>query len=118
VRVYRAFLVDRQGNVIRPPEVLYCADDDEAFNGAQQLVDGCNVEVWDRERFIAFIGSNGVKVRHEAAPVFPLRPACCVRGGSLSWATLRNIGKVWTGTFSWTLHLSLPSLFLSRSCFS
>jgi hypothetical protein len=64
VRVYRAFLVDRQGNIMRPPEVLDCADDDEAVNKAQQLVNRCNVEIWDRERFIAFIGPNGVKVRH------------------------------------------------------
>jgi hypothetical protein len=64
VRVYRAFLVDRQGNVIQPPQVLDCGDDDEAVKDAQQLVDGCNVEVWDRERFVAFIGPNGVKVRH------------------------------------------------------
>jgi hypothetical protein len=64
VRVYRAFLVDRQGNLVGPPQVLDCADDDAAVDEAQRLVNRCNVEVWDRERFIAFIGPNGVKVRH------------------------------------------------------
>jgi hypothetical protein len=61
---YRAFLLDQSGHITQPPQVLDCTDDDAAVKEAQKLVNGCNVEVWDRERFIAFIGPNGVKVRH------------------------------------------------------
>jgi hypothetical protein len=64
VRVYRAFVVDKDGKLSEPPQVLHCTDDDEAVKAAQRFVDGCNVEVWDRHRFIAYIGPNGVKVRH------------------------------------------------------
>jgi hypothetical protein len=53
VRAYRALSLPGRATLSGRHQVLDCADDEEAVNKAQQLVDRCNVEVRDRERFIA-----------------------------------------------------------------
>jgi hypothetical protein len=59
---YRAFFVDQRGYITRPPRLLDCTDDDAALKQAQQLVDGCDVELWDHARIVAWLGRNGVTV--------------------------------------------------------
>jgi hypothetical protein len=49
---YRLYFVDREGHISRPPEVIDCADDEEAAEKAKQFVDGQDVEVWDHDRLI------------------------------------------------------------------
>jgi hypothetical protein len=49
---YRAYILDSSGNfcdVVR----LECADDNEAMGQAKQLVDGHDVELWQRARKVA-----------------------------------------------------------------
>ena len=58
---YRAYLVDGRGHIGRPPHVFESDDDGTAITQAKQYVDGCDVELWDRERMVARIGPDGVK---------------------------------------------------------
>ena len=48
---YRAHLVDANGQVIGQYD-LECDSDDEALELAQLLVDGHDVEIWQRERIV------------------------------------------------------------------
>jgi len=49
---YRIYFVDTAGHITRPPEIVECADDQEATQRAKQFVDGENVEIWDGPRFV------------------------------------------------------------------
>ena len=49
---YRAFIVAPDGHFINAFE-LECADDNEATERAKQLVDGHDVELWQRDRKVA-----------------------------------------------------------------
>jgi hypothetical protein len=60
--VYRAFLVDADGHIRRPPHLFDSNGDEAAIKQAQQFVDGCDVELWDHGRIIAWIGRDGVTV--------------------------------------------------------
>ena len=53
VQAYRLYFVDREGHISRPPEVIYCANDEQAAETAKQLIDGQDIEVWQKHRFIA-----------------------------------------------------------------
>jgi hypothetical protein len=46
---YRAYIVDRDGHFLTF-SALECADDEDAKQQAQQLVDGHDVELWQRDR--------------------------------------------------------------------
>jgi hypothetical protein len=59
--MYRAFLVDGVGHISRPPNEFFSDDDAAAIKQARQLVDGCDVELWDHDRIVALIGPDGVK---------------------------------------------------------
>jgi hypothetical protein len=49
---YRAYIVGRDGHFPRSVP-LECTDDDTAMDQAKQLVDGHDVELWQRDRKIA-----------------------------------------------------------------
>ncbi|MDA9497308.1 hypothetical protein XI05_07160 [Bradyrhizobium sp. CCBAU 11357] len=49
---YRAYVLDDDGRIIGVHE-LDCANDDEAKEKASQLLDGHDLEVWQRERCVA-----------------------------------------------------------------
>jgi hypothetical protein len=49
---YRAYVVGNDGHFIRF-EPLVCDGDDEARAEATQLVDGYDIELWQRDRIIA-----------------------------------------------------------------
>lgn len=48
---YRAYLIDGN-NRVTSYKPIDAATDSEALQAARQLVDGCDVEVWDRDRKI------------------------------------------------------------------
>ena len=50
---YRVYFVDRSGHISRPPEVILCADDNEAAGHAQRFIDSLDIEVWDESRLVA-----------------------------------------------------------------
>jgi hypothetical protein len=49
---YRAYIVGSDGHFSNF-QVVECADDDEAMEQARQLVDGHDIELWQRARKIA-----------------------------------------------------------------
>jgi len=49
---YRAYILDDDGRITGVHE-LDCADDDEAKEKAAQLLDGHDLDVWQRARHIA-----------------------------------------------------------------
>ena len=49
---YRAYILDREGHIIRPVD-LNCGNDDEAKEKARQLVNGHDVELWQLDRKIS-----------------------------------------------------------------
>ena len=51
---YRAFLVDSDGH-FHSARVIDAPNDDAAVEAAKPLVDGCDVEVWQRDRKIAVL---------------------------------------------------------------
>ena len=50
--IYRAYIVGRHGLCIRAIEID-CVDDDTAIESARRLVDGRDVELWQKDRPIA-----------------------------------------------------------------
>lgn len=49
---YRVYIIDHDGH-FQNAVPLECADDDAAMAKAKQLVDGHDVELWQRDRKIA-----------------------------------------------------------------
>jgi hypothetical protein len=49
---YRAYIIDHEGHINRAVE-LECPDDEAAEKAAKQLVNGHDVELWQRERKVA-----------------------------------------------------------------
>ena len=49
---FRAYVVSRDGHFMKSL-VLDCADDSAAIESAKQLVDGHDIELWQRDRMIA-----------------------------------------------------------------
>jgi hypothetical protein len=49
---YRVYIVGSDGH-FQSAQALECADDDEAARQAERLVDGHDVELWQRDRKIA-----------------------------------------------------------------
>jgi hypothetical protein len=54
---YRIYFIDRANHISRPSEIVECADDQEAIKKAEQLVEGQDLELWERDRFIMRIPS-------------------------------------------------------------
>ena len=53
---YRIYTIGRYGH-FSSAEDIECADDQEAIQKAQQAVSACDVELWERRRFIARLPS-------------------------------------------------------------
>jgi hypothetical protein len=43
---YRIYVMDREGHIKRPPEIVAYATDEEAVTRARKLLNGMPVEVW------------------------------------------------------------------------
>jgi hypothetical protein len=43
---YRIYVMDRQGHVQRPSEIVVCKSDEEAIAQARQFLDRTPVEIW------------------------------------------------------------------------
>jgi hypothetical protein len=50
---YRVFFLDPNTYITQPPEIIECADDQEAIQKAKQFIDGRDIELWEKARFIA-----------------------------------------------------------------
>ena len=57
---FRIYLVGRDGH-FQSAKDIECADDQEAIQNAQQLVDGHDVELWERGRFITRLASKQIE---------------------------------------------------------
>jgi hypothetical protein len=57
---YRAFMVGVDGHILRAIE-LVCPNDESAKEYARQLVDGCDVELWQGERQIQTFSTGNVR---------------------------------------------------------
>jgi hypothetical protein len=53
--VYRAYFLDREGKIAKPPEVLECDSDQAAIELAKPMVDGHDIEVWQGNRMITIL---------------------------------------------------------------
>jgi hypothetical protein len=54
---YRIYTIGRDDH-FWSDENIQCADDQEANQRAQQTMDGRDIELWERDRFIARLSSN------------------------------------------------------------
>jgi hypothetical protein len=55
---YRIYSIGPDGKIAGPPEVVECADEQEAIGKASQAVNGKSAELWEGARFIAYIPSD------------------------------------------------------------
>ena len=53
--LYRAYMVDGRGHIHRPPHTF--ESDDDGY------VNGCDVELWDHQRLVAWVRQDGVTVK-------------------------------------------------------
>jgi hypothetical protein len=58
---YRIYHVDPDGHISTPPEVVECQDDQEAIEKATRFVNGRDIELWERDRFVTRLPSNEPK---------------------------------------------------------
>ena len=49
---YRAYIINGPFNSVRTEFPHNCPDDTTAIEAAKQLVDGHDIELWDRDRFV------------------------------------------------------------------
>jgi len=49
---YRIYRMTNDGHILGPAELIECADDGEAFEKAQQYVDGHDIELWNGQRLL------------------------------------------------------------------
>jgi hypothetical protein len=60
MRAYRIYVVTKEGRIAGPPQVIECADDQEAMGKAVQHTNGKAVELWNGARLVArFPGDQG-----------------------------------------------------------
>jgi hypothetical protein len=64
---YRAYLLDQHRRVISAAN-LHCADEQEARERAQQLVDANDVELWQLDRCIAVFKAIAARTSKGAGP--------------------------------------------------
>ena len=55
---YRIYVVDADGHIHRPPQIIVCADDDDAENQSRQLLAENVIEIWQCERRVAVLRPN------------------------------------------------------------
>ena len=53
---YRIYTIGRDDH-FWSDENIHCADDQEATQRAQQTMDGRDIELWERDRFVARLSS-------------------------------------------------------------
>lgn len=70
---YRAYLLDQDRHVISVAN-LQCADEQEARERAQQLVDANDIELWQLDRRIAVFEAVTSRTSHAAGQERPRRP--------------------------------------------
>lgn len=70
---YRAYLLDHDRHVISVAN-LRCADEQEARERAQQLVDANDIELWQLDRRIAVFEAVTSRASHAAGQERPRRP--------------------------------------------
>jgi hypothetical protein len=49
---YRIFVVESDSYITQPPQIVECADDQEAIQYAKQFIDGRDVELWQKSRCV------------------------------------------------------------------
>lgn len=49
---YRIFFLDPDSHVTQPPQIVECADDQEAIEKAKQFIDGRDIELWQKNRCV------------------------------------------------------------------
>ena len=54
---YRVYVIGQDGHFLKS-EHLDCADDDDAIEAAKQLIDGHDIELWQRDRRVAQFDRN------------------------------------------------------------
>jgi hypothetical protein len=52
VPAYRTYLIDQNNRISGPATIVKCAGDFDAIEKAKQLVDGHDVELWERDRLV------------------------------------------------------------------
>ena len=55
---YGVYFIDRENHISRPPEVIECADDQEATDKVLGFIDGRDVEVWEANRLVVRLPRN------------------------------------------------------------
>ncbi len=64
---YRAYPVSKNHQVAAGPSVaITCENEQDGIQKAQQLVDGCDLELWDGPRFIIPTATIAVRRSHRA----------------------------------------------------
>lgn len=53
MREYRIFYVNRDRHITERPQIIECANDQEAIQKAQKFIDGRDFELWEQARLIA-----------------------------------------------------------------
>ena len=54
---YRAYIIGEDGHFLGAEILSECADDEAAAKAAQKLLDGHDVELWDRNRLVIRLSS-------------------------------------------------------------
>jgi hypothetical protein len=54
---YRAYIIGEDGHFLGAEILSECADDEAAEKAAQKLVNGHDVELWDRDRLVIRLSS-------------------------------------------------------------
>jgi hypothetical protein len=54
---YHIFRVNKSGRIVAPPEFVTCQSDEEIILIAKSMVNGLDLEIWDRARVVAKISS-------------------------------------------------------------
>jgi hypothetical protein len=57
MQYYRAYIMDDDGHILKPPVELHCENDDAAKEQARKLVDGHDVELWQLDRKVSVFWS-------------------------------------------------------------
>lgn len=50
---YRVYFIEADGRIYQPPQIIKCADDQDATEKARQFIDGKDVQVWQMSRLVA-----------------------------------------------------------------
>lgn len=56
VPIYRVYTFEHNRHIAARAEID-CANDEDATDKAKQLLDGHDIEVWEKDRFVAFFKS-------------------------------------------------------------